>query len=170
MARWISNDKHQVIQALPRSIAAALTALSIGSLSPLSAIAQTAPPAAPPANSGQANRSQPPATPREFNIYTYMGAVNVCALNENKVEIDKAIDAATSMIIAALVNAHGATIQGVNNNQKIEPQRMIGPVQIEVIGNLQNMCLDKIPANDKKKIEDFIKKIQSLPRNPQPRQ
>ena len=170
MARWFSNDKHQVIQALPRSIAAALTALSIGSLSPLSANAQSAPPAAPPANPSQANRSQPPATPREFNIYTYMGAVNVCALNENKVEIDKAIDAATSMIIAALVNAHGATIQGVNNNQKIEPQRMIGPVQIEVIGNLQNMCLDKIPANDKKKIEDFIKKIQALPRNPQPRQ
>lgn len=168
MARWIGNDMHQVIQALPRTIAAALTALSIGSLAPLSAIAQTAPPAAPSANPSQANRSQPPASPREFNIYTYMGAVNVCALNENKVEFDKAIDVATSMIIAALVNAHGGTIQGVNNNQKIDPQRMIGPVQIEVIGNIQNMCLDKIPAADKKKVEEFIKKIQALPRNPQP--
>lgn len=122
-----------------------------GSLMGAPVLAQAAAPAA---------AATKPATQQDLDVYSQMGAINICVLNSNKVGLDKSLPAATDMVASVLMGFHGGVIQGANNNQKLNNNQLANGAIINLAARVQVLCLDKLSEVDKKTITDILAQAQ----------
>lgn len=148
------------LRVSPFAVTAAAV-LAAGSLAPLPAMAQAAPPAV-----GGAAPATRPASDRDVNIYNQMGAVNICVLATSQVSLDKSLPANLEMIVSTLNFVHGGIIQGANNNKKLEPNQLANGTVFGVVPRIKQMCYDKFSAADKKTVDDLMAQIQKALKAP----
>ena len=127
--------------------------LAFGSLGTPAAWAQAKAPAA-------AAPAAKPATQQDLDVYSQMGAINICVLNNVKVGLDKSLPASTEMMVSVLLGMHGGVIQGANNNQKLSNNQLANGAIINLAARVQGLCLDKLSDADKKTITDIIAQAQ----------
>jgi hypothetical protein len=148
------------LRVSPFAVSAAAV-LAAGSMAPLPAMAQAAPPAV-----GGAAAASRPASDRDVNIYNQMGAVNICVLAASQVGLDKSLPANLEMIVSTLNFVHGGIIQGANNNKKLEPNQLANGTVFGVVPRIKQMCYDKFSAADKKTVDDLMAQIQKALKAP----
>ncbi|MEB3199580.1 MAG: hypothetical protein VKK62_03500 [Synechococcaceae cyanobacterium] len=129
--------------------ATAVAAFTFGSLAPLPASAQAA---------GAPQTS--PATEKDVNVYSMMGAINICVLSANQVPLSKSMPATLDMIVTTLTSLHGGVIQGANDNKKLDTNQLANGTLINVVPRVKSICYDKLVAADKKSIDDTMAQIQ----------
>jgi hypothetical protein len=145
--------------ALPVLAFAAFTSLSAGRVE-----AQSAPA---PARSGTQARpaaapAPRPASAAEVEAYSLQAAVTICELAvRSKVGLELTLPA-TSQSVAFLINRrHGGQIEGISG--KLSAQQLYNGSAVQIISLVKQGCYDKLPAQDRKRVDDAIRQIQTAP-------
>jgi hypothetical protein len=100
-----------------------------------------------------------PASQSQMNIYTSMGSVNICALNQEGVSLDKSIRASTEMILSTMSALHGDSIKGLNNDKPLDRQRIANGSIIEMSLRVKSMCGEAIKGDNKIKLDEILSQI-----------
>ncbi len=129
-------------------LAAAASLLVTGPLAAQRAMAQGAPAVA-----------TKPASQQDVNVYSQMGAINVCVLNTSKIGFDKSLQASLEMIMPVLEGLHGGVIQGVNNGNKLSRDQLVNGMGAQILLRVQQMCGSKLSAADKKTLDGVVSQI-----------
>ena len=137
-------DFYQLIRPV-RQLKFAPIALTVGLL-PISALAQ-------------GSTTKVPATQAQMNVYTGMGAVNICALNAESVPLDKSMSASVEMILSTMNALHGDAIQGVNDGKPLERQTLANGSIIEMTVRADAMCGKNFKGEDQKRLSEIINQI-----------
>jgi hypothetical protein len=128
-----------------RQLKFGVIALALGLL-PMSAFAQGGP-------------KKVPATQAQMNVYTSMGAVNICALNAESIPFDKSMLASVEMILSTMNALHGDTMQGANDGKPLERQLLANGSIIEMTMRVDAMCGKNFKGEDKKRLSEIISQI-----------
>ena len=97
-----------------------------------------------------------PATEAEMQLYTRIGAVNVCIARAAGVEFDKAVAIAGETIAQVLQGVHTGKIQQVGNQTLTLEDLRRGSVNSAVIGAVE-LCPKQVPPDVVKRVEAAIK-------------
>ena len=105
---------------------------------------------------------QSPATQRDVAVYSYMGAVNVCALSISKsLGAEKALGLSAEMVGSTLLSVHGGIIQGVNNNQKLDIPQLMNGSAMQILMSVKTLCYPRLPDSDKAFIDKTTQEIEN---------
>jgi hypothetical protein len=140
-----------------RAAVPALLVLAAPLVSPLAAVAQSAPPKAP-----AAAAASKPATVEEVNTYMTMSAINLCALSQQKVPFKAALDGSVSMVASVLTEKHGSRLVGSSN--PLSREQIINATVIESVLRSDRFCGTRLPADWRKEYDTLLAQIRkSIP-------
>ena len=105
-----------------------------------------------------------PANDQDLEFYQRMGVAYVCSASRgNESEFRKILSVATNLLTTVLEQKHGGSIkQGRNKPEKIDPQKLYGTIDFQLIGLSMQFCKDNVPKEIQEDFKAKLEKIREL--------
>lgn len=104
----------------------------------------------------QGQATQAPASQAEMNLYTRIGALNVCIARTAGIEFDKAVAVAGETIAQVIQGQHGGQIAQVGPKPLSIDELRKGSINSAVLGAVE-VCPNEVPADVRKKVSEVLR-------------
>ena len=97
-------------------------------------------------------------TNEQVNLYMSLNTIVLCRALEQKIPFKQALSVAVSSAVTAVMAFHDGQVPG---GGKVSPEKIANSAALAIVLQGAQNCPDLIPAEEKKKAEEFVKRIKA---------